>query len=1460
MEEICADKHPTPPVLTKDAPFFEHLTSEPAPNEGEGDGVLRFELTNLQTVLNQEAYGCQWLEMCSAVQEGCFEKAFSAWDEKEQRDAIVDVQVVMNDFDESAPDQYKPLKSVSGGDGDINKKNGGRVVHLCIRRGQTSTNSNERDPITALSVVCDDQSQEPPLGFSKVEQTVGGRTADLSMGNGVQRTFLCYIRGTGPPIQDLALIFNSRKELAPPGYHRLVKTPNDDSADLSSLCKTGNEVFLCFRLDLRQLLHKFRIDGSSDRKWSASAALFVACLFSPSENVVVQALKSLHEILLLSQGLNVPLGIQLLNLVFQALCDSQIIARSHFTRTVQSLGLQVLLDGFLRYVYELRLETVLRVYETFFFERHKDRREALSIQIAEFLFSELAHSSQPTSRIEEESLHDASVSAEEGNISSWIRSSLLPGVIETIVLHKSCSRDMNMFQRSREINLSFRVAISDLLQRLCPQKHVHRLILGLLLTACKIESHPASFRQGTKSESIMRKIHALTLILRIISHSSAVELMTPRGPLLILRRFVCVSLLESCATVVPAIFKLVLSLFTELWQRYKHLLKTELGIIMDAVLLGMIQSGHCWPEQKIDLIEAIAQLFPTPSSLVDLFYNYDNDIQRRNLFGRLIRSLCQLSETQTMTTAIKGTKAKPNPQHPIHAAFLQSAHEANASQMNLQRTALTTVVGFLKHLAQFLSPPNLCFNECRTSISRSSSVVGIPMLEMLLTLSPRPVSKQSSFGSLFSAPDLTATLHKRSQSWCEIEAEEKKLDQAVRDKRIRSSTWVSRHMQQKKAQLLHAEAIALAKSESIKSAVAMLVDRRGSFDPDEIAMFFNAHANSLDKTEIGEFLAADFTRYMTADQFEQLRRSFMAMIDFTSMDLDSALRHFLVHSGFRLPGEAQKVDRLIQAFADAYVRDNPDLFPSDEAVYLVAFALIMLNTDMHDPRLRSGKQSRLPMNKAQFIRNVQGADSSTTMSVALLGQLFDGIAAKSIEWQGRSPDDGASLTSTTYQTGTSLTSATEKQFRLECELLCRQGLAWLKTASIRPRMYLSTDSKHIVKGMFEVVFPVLLLTLTTVLEKNSDFEVEIKTACIDGLKFASLIALAANAQEELDAFTGVLAKITFIELNKTILLPAQIRKSVVTGDHLNQSWVTDLKLLVSNRSKKAVSAIIQIANRTKKRLIFERDQSILLNIQNEFTDEVLLLDPERLFIREGHLTKVSSGSRLQIYRFFLFTDLILYAREQFQKLKLHKVVHLSMCRLMDLPDGESESSVKNSFKIVSPQKNFTVIAASANDKRIWMEDIQKQIEVCYFRHKQWVEAARSLPHDHTQSVSEAKDDTSEQTSDVTFHESPISSSQSSNNASRLMSSFIGRPKGSKGQHAQRGCRFCIRDFSMLRRKCICAWCSQTVCSNCSTHRLELLLDSTDARSPKKLQRVCDACFGHLNGSIDMEKPPQIAPP
>lgn len=75
----------------------------------------------------------------------------------------------------------------------------------------------------------------------------------------------------------------------------------------------------------------------------------------------------------------------------------------------------------------------------------------------------------------------------------------------------------------------------------------------------------------------------------------------------------------------------------------------------------------------------------------------------------------------------------------------------------------------------------------------------------------------------------------------------------------------------------------------------------------------------------------------------ELRENFN---DFFSL----ARRQFLW--SFRLPGEAQKIDRMMECFAQRYCQLNPDIFTNADTCYVLSFAIIMLNTSLHNPSVK----------------------------------------------------------------------------------------------------------------------------------------------------------------------------------------------------------------------------------------------------------------------------------------------------------------------------------------------------------------------------------------------------------------------------------------------------------------------------------------------------------------------------
>ena len=52
--------------------------------------------------------------------------------------------------------------------------------------------------------------------------------------------------------------------------------------------------------------------------------------------------------------------------------------------------------------------------------------------------------------------------------------------------------------------------------------------------------------------------------------------------------------------------------------------------------------------------------------------------------------------------------------------------------------------------------------------------------------------------------------------------------------------------------------------------------------------------------------------------------------------------------------QAQKIDRMMEKFAERYCIQNNTLFASADTAFVLAFSIIMLNTDLHNPSIKVG--------------------------------------------------------------------------------------------------------------------------------------------------------------------------------------------------------------------------------------------------------------------------------------------------------------------------------------------------------------------------------------------------------------------------------------------------------------------------------------------------------------------------
>jgi len=182
-----------------------------------------------------------------------------------------------------------------------------------------------------------------------------------------------------------------------------------------------------------------------------------------------------------------------------------------------------------------------------------------------------------------------------------------------------------------------------------------------------------------------------------------------------------------------------------------------------------------------------------------------------------------------------------------------------------------------------------------------------------------------------------------------------------------------------------------------KKGIQFLISHNLVHDtPEDVAQFLYKE-EGLNKTAIGDYLGEknDFN--------EAVLKAFVELHDFTDLILVQALRQFLW--SFRLPGEAQKIDRMMETFAQRYCQLNPDIFTNPDTCYVLSFAIIMLNTSLHNPSVKDKPSVE------QFVTMNRGINDGENLPRELLVSLFDSIKTEPFKIP---EDDGNDLMHTFF--------------------------------------------------------------------------------------------------------------------------------------------------------------------------------------------------------------------------------------------------------------------------------------------------------------------------------------------------------------------------------------------------------------------------------------------------------------
>lgn len=96
-----------------------------------------------------------------------------------------------------------------------------------------------------------------------------------------------------------------------------------------------------------------------------------------------------------------------------------------------------------------------------------------------------------------------------------------------------------------------------------------------------------------------------------------------------------------------------------------------------------------------------------------------------------------------------------------------------------------------------------------------------------------------------------------------------------------------------------------------------------------------------------------------------------------------------------MPGEAQKINRVVENFARVYYAQQSEngIFKSEDSIHILSYSIIMLNTDLHNPEVKT------KMTMDQFIRNNRGINNEEDFPRDMLEEIYKSIESNPIKLQ-----------------------------------------------------------------------------------------------------------------------------------------------------------------------------------------------------------------------------------------------------------------------------------------------------------------------------------------------------------------------------------------------------------------------------------------------------------------------------
>ncbi|KAM8774819.1 brefeldin A-inhibited guanine nucleotide-exchange protein 2-like [Rhynchonycteris naso] len=161
---------------------------------------------------------------------------------------------------------------------------------------------------------------------------------------------------------------------------------------------------------------------------------------------------------------------------------------------------------------------------------------------------------------------------------------------------------------------------------------------------CKLSMKPlGEGPPDPKSHELRSKVVSLQLLLSVLQNAGPV-FRTHEMFINAIKQYLCVALSKNGVSSVPDVFELSLAIFLTLLSNFKMHLKMQIEVFFKEIFLNILETSTSSFEHRWMVIQTLTRICADAQCVVDIYVNYDCDLNAANIFERLVNDLSKIAQ------------------------------------------------------------------------------------------------------------------------------------------------------------------------------------------------------------------------------------------------------------------------------------------------------------------------------------------------------------------------------------------------------------------------------------------------------------------------------------------------------------------------------------------------------------------------------------------------------------------------------------------------------------------------------------------------------------------------------------------------------------------------------------------------------------------------------------------------